>query len=65
MRYANLGVSIFRGYEQPRGFHLSSRLIRWTFPQFIEREITYPEPFASYGTSAVTRTSGRGHVAEA
>ena len=25
----------------------------------------YPEPFASYGTSAVTRTSGRGHVAEA
>ena len=25
----------------------------------------YPEPFASYGTSAVTRTSDRGHVAEA
>jgi hypothetical protein len=25
----------------------------------------YPEPFASYGASAVTRTSGRGHVAEA
>ena len=25
----------------------------------------YPEPFTSYGTSAVTRTSGRGHVAEA
>ncbi len=25
----------------------------------------YPEPFASYGASAVTRsTSGRGHVAE-
>ncbi len=25
----------------------------------------YPELFASHGTSAVTRTSGRGHVAEA
>ena len=25
----------------------------------------YPELFASYGASAVTRTSGRGHVAEA
>ena len=25
----------------------------------------YPEPFVSYGASAVTRTSGRGHVAEA
>jgi hypothetical protein len=25
----------------------------------------YQEPFASYGASAVTRTSGRGHVAEA
>ena len=25
----------------------------------------YPELFASYGTSTVTRTSGRGHVAEA
>ena len=25
----------------------------------------YPELFASYGTSSVTRTSGRGHVAEA
>ncbi len=25
----------------------------------------YPEPFASYGASAVTRTSGRGHVTEA
>ncbi len=25
----------------------------------------YPELFASYGDSAVTRTSGRGHVAEA
>ena len=24
----------------------------------------YPELFASYGASAVTRTSGRGHVAE-
>ena len=24
----------------------------------------YREPFASYGTSTVTRTSGRGHVAE-
>ena len=26
---------------------------------------SYPELFASYGASAVTRTSGRGHVAEA
>ena len=25
----------------------------------------YPELFASYGASAVTRTAGRGHVAEA
>jgi len=25
----------------------------------------YPELFASYGASSVTRTSGRGHVAEA
>jgi hypothetical protein len=25
----------------------------------------YPELFASYGASTVTRTSGRGHVAEA
>ena len=25
----------------------------------------YPELFVSYGASAVTRTSGRGHVAEA
>ena len=25
----------------------------------------YPDLFASYGASAVTRTSGRGHVAEA
>ena len=25
----------------------------------------YPELFASYGAPAVTRTSGRGHVAEA
>jgi hypothetical protein len=24
----------------------------------------YPEPFASYGSSTVTRTSGRGHVVE-
>ena len=26
---------------------------------------SYPELFASYGASAVTRTSGRGHVSEA
>jgi hypothetical protein len=33
--------------------------------EWVGGESTSPEPFASYGTSTVTRTSGRGHVAEA
>ena len=36
----------------------------WTFGE-VSLAPPYPELFASYGASAVTRTSGRGHVAEA
>ena len=31
----------------------------------VSQALPYPELFTSYGASAVTRTSGRGHVAEA
>jgi len=34
-------------------------------PYQVSPALPYPELFASYGASAVTRTSGRGHVAEA
>ena len=34
-------------------------------PCQVSPALLFPELFASYGASAVTRTSGRGHVAEA
>ena len=34
-------------------------------PDEVSLDPPYPELFASYGSSAVTRTSDRGHVAEA
>jgi hypothetical protein len=54
-------VVIYRGIDQFQGDD-NGHVGR---PCEVSLAPPYPELFASYGASAVTRTSGRGHVAEA